>query len=54
MIHDIAHCSNEKCKIKEQCYRWFAFQEIKQRYGYIVGWINGKDNNCHYFMSKDK
>ena len=27
MQHDILHCSNEQCSVKEHCYRWNAYQE---------------------------
>lgn len=32
MNHDITHCTNEKCKDKEKCYRFLAYQEIKERH----------------------
>ena len=53
MIHDIAHCSNDKCKVKEQCYRWLAYQEIK-KINYICSFsmIQGKDTDCPYFINK--
>lgn len=52
MIHDISHCNNDKCKVKEQCYRWLAYQELKKinyRYPFSMLLTEGK-NKCEYFI----
>lgn len=56
MIHDIAHCRNDKCKVRNQCYRWLAHEELKRiNYDGLVSMLltEGEDK-CKYFMSKDK
>lgn len=31
MIHDIAHCGNENCSIRNRCFRYLAHLDAKQR-----------------------
>lgn len=53
MIHDIAHCNNEECKRKDECYRFQAYLELKKKkdnglYSFL---LVKEPDKCKYFMS---
>ena len=52
-IHDITHCKNDKCKDREKCYRWLAYQEILEHPsdGLISVFRRDCESKCRDFMS---
>ena len=37
MNHDISHCSNEDCEVRDKCYRYFMHLEtVKMKLDYIT------------------
>ena len=52
-VHDITHCKNDKCAAREKCYRWLAYQELKNdKYDGLVSVFRQRDNEtkCKDFM----
>lgn len=54
--HDYTHCHQEQCKLKDQCYRYWLGQEIKNS-----GWTTASfyypekpvTDGCTYYINKD-
>lgn len=44
MMHDIAHCGNDKCKDKDKCYRYLAHLEARERGLIYVAYFVVKDS----------
>ena len=54
--HDMLHCSQDSCKKKDQCYRYWLGQEIKNTdYQYASFFYPEKPviDGCTYFVNKD-
>lgn len=53
--HDMMHCSQEECKLKDNCYRYWLGQELKNtEYLYTSFFMpqNKEDiKNCRYYES---
>ena len=48
---DISKCSNTKCTIKENCYRFTSQSNIRQSYG---DFTQDSDGKCEYYMNNNK
>lgn len=60
MNHDISHCKGGKCPLKDTCYRYLAYKELKENPGkfgqYHSFFITTPFNNgrCrNYWEAKD-
>ena len=55
--HDMMHCSQDECKLKDTCYRYWLGQELKkQDYQYASFYMpenKEKIENCVYFIKKE-
>ena len=60
MMHDIAHCGNDKCKDKDKCYRYLAHLEAKERglpyvtYFVIEEHMRNEDYDCNSFWDYEE
>ena len=43
---DIAKCDNDKCPLKEQCYRWTSEPDEYQSYAHFEP---DKEGECEYY-----
>lgn len=54
-IHDMMHCSQEQCKLKDKCYRFWLGKEGKNHgYMYASFYMPEKIDNtkmCDYFLA---
>ena len=54
--HDMMHCSQDQCKLKDQCYRYWLGQEIKNtgfQYASLYHPEKPVTDGCNYFINKD-
>ena len=54
--HDMLHCSQEQCKLKDQCYRYWLSQNFKgQGFQYASFYHPEKPvtEECEYYINKD-
>ena len=54
--HDMMHCHQEQCKKKDQCYRYWLGQEIKNTdFQYASCYHPGQPvtEGCKYFIKKE-
>ena len=55
--HDMMHCSQEECKLKNTCYRYWLGKELKNHdYQYASFYMpqNKEDiENCVFFIKKE-
>lgn len=54
--HDYTHCHQEQCKKKDQCYRYWLGQEIKNSgFQYASFYYPEKPvtDGCTYYINKD-
>lgn len=52
--HDMMHCSQHQCKVKDQCYRYWLGQEIKKKDWNIASYYYPQEpvtNKCKYFLN---
>lgn len=50
------HCSQDQCKLKDQCYRYWLGQEIKNtgfQYASLYHPEKPVTDGCNYFINKD-
>ena len=50
------HCSQEQCKLKDQCYRYWLGQEIKNtdcQYASFYHPEKPVTEGCEYYINKD-
>ena len=53
---DMMHCSQEQCKLKDQCYRYWLGQEIKNQdcqYASFYHPEKPETEGCEYYINKD-
>lgn len=54
--HDMMHCSQDQCKKKDQCYRYWLGQEITNngfRYASYYYPEQPVTEGCEYYINKD-
>ena len=54
--HDMMHCSQDKCKKKDQCYRYWLGQEIKNPDHQYASFYHPEEpvtDGCIYFIKKE-
>ena len=52
--HDMMHCSQDKCKLKDKCYRyWLGTQAVKHGYQYASYYYPEHEvtNGCDYYLT---
>lgn len=55
-FHDYMHCSQEQCKKKDQCYRYWLGQEIKNTDYQYASFFYPEEpvtDGCSYFIKKE-
>lgn len=53
---DYMHCSQDQCKLKDQCYRYWLGQEIKNNGFQYASFYYPKEpvtDGCTYFIKKE-
>ena len=55
--HDMMHCSQEDCKLKDTCYRYWLGQEMKNHDYQYASFYMPQDKedieNCVYYIKKE-
>ena len=54
--HDMMHCSQEQCKMKDQCYRYWLGQEIKNQDCQYASFYHPEQpvaEGCEYYINKN-
>lgn len=53
-IHDMMHCSQVNCKLKDKCYRFFLGSEFGKHGHLYASWYMpnelDNDNKCEYYI----
>ena len=55
-FHDMTHCSQDKCKKKDQCYRYWLGQEIRNTDYQYASFFYPEEpvtDGCVYYINKD-
>ena len=50
------HCSQEECKLKDQCYRYWLGQELENTGFQYASFYHPEEpvtNGCNYFIRKE-